>query len=767
MPYTPPAGDAGDISWIGASSYTPPAGDAGNATFQSGALQTIAPGSIHSTERFGNAQALSLLQTIAPGSIRATERFGNSQSINLLQIVQPGSTRSSERFGSAAVFEPSYSAEATLETVIEANEYSVEVTLVTLIQSLSYSVEAVLETVIEPNEYSVEATLQTIIESPPYSVEATLQTIIFDRGVLDGDWLPVIRIDGVEISRDRYVGAVRITASRSVSRTAQFTYVLDAAEAAAYNVLYFHRKPVTIDALSGSQVIRRFTGQVQVPQFDEKSRLVTLNCADFLEESLMRLSLANAAGFAPASNWSEVVFGEAPATASEYLDQLLEINPISVQCDAYGLLHATPWIPAAPAVTLTSDDVEVGSQVVSLADTKQIVNRYEVELTTRGAACYGSIQRINYSLGQSLTTPAGFVGPKWAYVVHLGGSLMQRGMIEQALDSTGWRRMGALSYVAPEPTVYTSPGGTDVQFTVTPSVAEQLAVEFTENLRLEWGQTVEVKDKIVVAWNASIATYGELVEQERYLADTDFDVQAWESSKRATTPEETSVPLGWGGAYKDADGTQTGGGEVTGKGFGAGPHIGQGVTIQAGKSGLGWDYSTQAIACIVARCQNEILRSALSNTLSLNLMRIAPGLEIGSGITPGSGLSISSEAPLGISGFSDVWDFDNLDFYTELELQFIPVTATATEYSSSPQALPVPTFADGYNPSSGASPFATTGPVTYYGESAEGEQRMEITMPAIPDAYRETETQDRTASPLNHGVWWSANNLTIDAPERN
>lgn len=737
-----------------------------SSSYVGGGYTVVTAGHIPHAHKTGFV-SIGPVSLIQAGTVRRVHRFGNGKMVPLLYITTGAHIQHRRSLGKGLVKEYDFSIEAVLETIIEANEYSVEVTLLTLIQSSTYSVEAILETVIAPNEYSVEATLETIIESPPYSVEATLQTVVFDRGVLDGEWLPVIRIDGVEISRDRYVGTVRYTARRSVSRTAQFTYVLDAAEAETYNVLHFHKKAVTIDAVSGSQVIRRFTGQVQVPQFDEKSRLVTLNCADFLEESQIRLNLANAAGFAPASNWSEVVFGEMPATASEYLEQLLELNPISVQCDAYGLLHATSWIPAAAVVTLTSDDVEDGSQVVSLADTKQIVNRYEVELTTRGAACYGSVQRIHYSLGQGLTTPAGFVGPKWAYVVHLGGSLMQRGMIEQALDSTGWRRMGALNYVAPEPTVYTTPGGTDVQFTVTPSVAEQLAVEFTENMRLEWGQTVEVKDKIVVAWNASIATYGELVEQERYLADTDFDVQAWESSKRATTPEETSVPLGWGGAYKDADGTQTGGGEITGKGFGAGPHVGQGVTIKAGKSGLGWDYSTQAIACIVARCQNEMLRSHLSNTLSLNLMHIAPGLEIGSGITPGTGLSVSSETPLGISGFSDVWDFDNMDFHTELELQFIPVTATATEYSSGPQAFPVPTFADGYNPSSGASPFATTGPVTYYGESAEGEQRMEITLPAIPDAYRETETQDRTASPLNHGVWWSANNLTIDAPERN
>lgn len=36
MAYTPPAGNAANVSWVGAPAYTPPAGNAANATWQTG-----------------------------------------------------------------------------------------------------------------------------------------------------------------------------------------------------------------------------------------------------------------------------------------------------------------------------------------------------------------------------------------------------------------------------------------------------------------------------------------------------------------------------------------------------------------------------------------------------------------------------------------------------------------------------------------------------------------------------------------------------------
>lgn len=767
----------------------------GGHPYKSAAPFYPTPGSIRNAIKFG-ASSVSLVSaqlTVAPGSITRRPRFGGASVINLLQILQPGGINTRPRFGVSQAIEPSYTGELVLETIVEANDYIGECVLETIIQSTVYTGECVLETVVEPNVYTGACVLETVIESAPYTGVCVLETVIFDRGLLGGDWRPRVSIDGIEIPYDRMTGSGQISAARSVSRVAEFSYVLDAAEAAAFNMLHFHRKPVTIDMVSGSQSIRRFTGQVQAPQWDAKERIVTLHCSDLMEESLIRLDSVNTAALAQALSWSDVIFGEPPATAREYLDQLLELSPVSVQCDAYGLLRAAPLLPIGSIATLTADDIEDGTQSISLADTKQIVNKYEVELTTRAVCCYGAIRQIHYKMGETLEPPIQFNGPAWAWPVRIGGKIMQRSMIEQALDSTGWKLTSDVSYVPPPLSlVYQAPveqtgingsthtAVTDVVFYLKPpEIQNQLAVEFTANLRLEWGQTVEVKDKIVVAWNASIAAYGELTEQARYLADTDFDVQAWEASKRGELQKTAAATaVSWGGRYKDADGTATGGTSVFVKGYGDEPHVGQGVEVRAGKNGLGWGYSSQAIGSIVPWCQTEMLKSHLGNTYSLNLMRIAPGIEIGDGLTPGAGTIVGSQYPLSVSRWTDVWDFDRHHFYTQLETQFIAVGGVATEYPSVPQAFPVPTFAAGYTnlngetPSEGGgfhsnSPIAGPSPVVYYGESESGEQRMEITLPAIPDQYRETESQDRTGTPLNHGVWWTANNVTIEAPERN
>jgi hypothetical protein len=744
MSYTPPF--PVEFTFTGLPAYTPPAGD------------TIA----FSFEPVAPTIFLRAGPTLAKGLASGGRVFNEDQ------VISAGGIQLTSKINPVTLFEPSFSGECELETVIVPNEYTGELLLETIIQSDVYVGECELETVLVPNVYTGECVLETVIESAPYTGECELETIILDRGVLDVVWTPLIKINGVMISNDKLLGQGTIRANRSVSRTAQFSYVLDKAEAGTFNVLHFHRKLVEIDYISGSQVIRRFTGQVQAAEWDAQHRIVTLHCSDFLEESMIRLDFTNAAALAQTSDWSDVVFGDLPATAREYLDQLLELSPVSVQCDAYGLLRAAPLLPAGSIATLTADDIEDGTQSVTLADTKQIVNKFEVELTTRAACCYGAIKLIHYKQGQNITVPQLFRGPNWCYSLHIGGSLMQRSMIEEALNSTGWRRLSDIHYVAPvSGTVYTTEAGTDVVFTVLPEVADQLAVEFSATMRLEWGQVVEVKDKIVVAWNASIATYGELAEQERYLADTDFDVQAWESSKRETVQKtEADTSVSWGGKYQDADGTESGGTTVFGTAYGSAPHVGQGVQVVAGKNGQGWDYSNKAVKCIVKRSQNELLKSHLANTYSCNLMYLAPGIEIGDGLTPGEGTIVESESPLSVAGFSDVWDFEQGAFYTQLEMQFIPVLGAATEYSSTPQTFPKPTFAAGYTSPEGGSPFSTTTPVTYYGEQEGGEARMEITMPAIPDQYRETESQDRTGTPLNHGVWWTANNVTIEAPER-
>jgi hypothetical protein len=758
MSYTPPAGNAGHVTWQGEGAYSPPAGNSGNVNFN--------PASLH---------------TINPGSINAAAKFGSNQLVSLLHLAQPGSIDARAKFGGAVVTEPTYDIDLPVEIEIVANEGNIDLPLEIVIQSSIQDIDLPLEIVIESNSGDIDLLLEIIIQTPEQDIDLPVEILIFDRGVLDGNWRPRVTIDGNEISFDRMTGGGQVSGGRSYSRTAQFTYVLDAAEASNFNVLHFHRKPVVIDYVSGSQVVRRFTGRVQAAQWNAKDRLVTLHCADMFEESLIRLEFTHVEGLAQTSDWSDVVFGDAPATARQYLDQLLEVSPVSVQCDAYGLLRAAPLLPSSTIATLTADDIEDGTQDVSLADTKQIVNKMEVELTTRAACCFGAIKNISYTMGQSLTPPAGFNGPAWAWPVRQGGKIMQRGMIEQALDSTGWRRLSDVNYVAPPLSqVYTAPvqvtginGATHLAFTDVifylkpPEIQNQLAVEFSALMRLEWGQTAEVKDKIVVAWNASIATYGELAEQERYLAETDFDLQAWEASKRGDIPNtEEDATVGWGGRYKDADGTTAGGSSVTGKAYGSEPHVGQGIEVKAGKNGQGWGYSTKAIACIVKRCQTRMLQSHLSNTYRCSLMYLAPGLEIGDGLMPGVGTIVESEYALSLAQFTDVWDFGSMNFHTELELQFIAVSAEATEYSSAPQAFPAPTFGAGYTNLNGGSPWSTTTPVTYTGESEGGEQRMEITMPAIPDQYRETESQDRTYAPLNHGVWWTANNVTIEAPER-
>jgi hypothetical protein len=669
--------------------------------------------------------------------------------------------------------EPTFTIALPVEITLDANDYTISLPVALTVESPAYTIALPVAITVEENTYTISLPVEITVDAPAYTLSLPVEIDVFTPGNLDGDWLPQVFVDGVEVDYDNLTGQLQIVRQRGVTATLELTYVLEAAIAATFKVTHFRKKPVIVNAISGASTRREFTGKVQTALWDKDQGLVTLFCTDTLEDQLINISHEDVAGFVSSASWSDVVFGERPERARDYLDQLIEVEPVSLQCDVYDILTPTPLAPAGTFATLDSDDVVEKSQSIREVDDKQIINRFEVTLTSRGAACYGKLEHLNYRMGQSLPPIYGPT-PAWLYSISLGGRLMERGMIQQAIESTGWHLEGEINYVPPPASAtynlpnINDPGalsdtGMSVFFLKPPSLVDQFAIEFTANLRREWGQTVEVVDKIVVEWQASINTYGLLTEKESYLSDTDFDVQAWETSKDPSSPGITEdAELGYAGWYRNGEEEPASGVALNGSGLGMEPHVAHGITVIIGKNGLGWGSSQLAVDCIVKRCQNESYKTHLGS-YDVDLMRIAPDAQIGDGFALGAGLLLASESAMPVERITHTWDFDGNAFYTSLSLGYIPVGDPATESGSTPATFTAPTFGTGYLDQS---PHSNTNPVVYFGETEEGETKMEITLAAIDDAYRETETLDRTATPLTHGVWCASNNLTITAIER-
>ncbi|MDR2221028.1 MAG: hypothetical protein LBE24_10705 [Methylobacillus sp.] len=632
-----------------------------------------------------------------------------------------------------------------------------------------YTLDLPVALVVASNEYTLDLPLNLIVDAPAFTPSLPLSIRIIERGILDQDWLPQVFIDGNEVDLDHRTGAIKIDRRRSISATAGITYVLDAAVAANFKVTHFKRKTVIINAISGNQLRRVFTGKVQSGAWDPASGLVTLMCSDTLEDQLIDMTLASVTGFASAQNWSEAVFDEMPTSGRDYLDQLLEVEPVTVQCDVYDHLASRPLVPTSVVTTLAADTVQLDSQSISEVDDKNIVNRMEVALTSRVAICYGQTKRISYRLGELIDDGIGWGDPLWLKAMWKGGWLMDRDMIQRAVEGTGWRLEGKINYTPPPLTaIYIPPSegvSTEVYWSlIPPSLQGVFAIEFSANLRREWGQIAEVRDQIVVQWASSIATYGTLTEREQYLSDTDFDVQAWEESKRDDFAVKTGdIPTVWGGAISNGNGAAIP--TTNMNGIGVAPYIGNGAVVVAGRNGKGWQTSQQAINCIVRRCQNMIYKSHLGS-YDIDLMRIAPDIDIADGIVIGYGLAIESESILPVEGITHLWDFDSYDFHTSLTLGYIPVENGAAEQPSVPGTFVIPHYSGVSSSPSLPSIVTHQMEVVYHGETKDGDQSMEITMPAVDDALRETETLDRTGAPLIHGTWCAPNNLTLIAMER-
>jgi hypothetical protein len=828
MPYTPPAGNAGDVSWSGASSYSAPAGNAGDVTWfgvdavvgalaasyspvaevdgKHGEKGTLASAYNPTAAVFGRhtiagdldasyapiANIDGLTGNVFIGSLAASylpvadiaAAHGERGSVAATYVPLAAYQAVRGVSGSVAATydpnadvdgswlpEPSFTISVPISITVEANQYTLSLPVRVVVESAPYTIDVPVAVTVEANSYTIGVPVKVVIDEPPYTHSLPVSIRVIDPGVLDGDWTPEVFIDGEEIDHDLLEGVLRVTRRRGETASCEVSYILDTEVAGSFSVTHFRKKSVIVDAVSGSDRIRVFTGKVQTASWDRDIGVATLFCMDSLEDHLINISMNDVEGLVSSAHWSQAVFGERPTRGRDYLDQLLEVEPVSMQCDPYDMLTPAPLVPEVAVATITPDTVSENSQVVREVDGKNVINRVEIELTSRGAACYGRSMSLYYRMGDSLNNP--YTSPAWLYSLSLGGRLMDRGMIASAVSSTGWRQISNIDYVPPPVSVVhnvpgvagsTSEFGDNVFWLNPPSLADKFAVEFSCAVSKEWGQTVEVKDKLVVQWQASINTYGLLTEQEAYLAETDFDVQAWESSKGDAATVTEGADIDYGGRYTNGEEEPTGGVTFGGAGYGLAPHIAGGVVVKIGRDGLGWGYTQQAINCGVLRAQNEIYKSHLGE-YSFDLLHIAPALQIGAGIAIGEGLHIESAAPMPIEGITHTWDYtgNNASCFTSLELGYVPVGSSASEAGHAPITYTPPEFGVDFID---LSPSASSLSIVYSGETESGENRLEITIGEVEDEYRETLSLDRTDAPLVHGVWCAANNLTITALER-
>lgn len=353
--------------------------------------------------------------------------------------------------------------------------------------------------------------------------------------------------------------------------------------------------PVSVDigrvdaGANGAGLFRRFTGVVDVPQFDPLSHVTTLRCTDDLQSVIGRLTAAQIATVMPSALYSVAITGltssqtyfyneaetvrrtaydyaiqqsilaattdaavtaiieaenatpyqaldpeiyatqfYALADAWNYGQALVSTLQGHLDLDAYQTPRYTPWAPkATPDLSYTTDSINDGTLAVEISHRAQVKNTVRVSFTHRLPRCKCR------GLGISYTYPFSY-----DQVMQNGYSIPSQNMVKQALQGTGWEMRSAPSWtpVAAGSTSVSLGNGTSGVFYMSPQSAAALTLGFTALVQKRYVQWVDNQTYAVVRLPSSVAALGEKSETLSGSIAVAFDGALWE---RAATLSDT------------------------------------------------------------------------------------------------------------------------------------------------------------------------------------------------------------------------------------
>jgi hypothetical protein len=433
-------------------------------------------------------------------------------------------------------------------------------------------------------------------ETGPISLGITLLGSVTAAAAADSVlWQPVVVVGGVDLSARLY-GEITIEREEDASAIAELSYL---ALAGAVDPLLHVGQPVTI---SWAQIVGgvvsyarlRFTGLVADAAWDADLAGVRLSCTTALQDVCNAMTKADIERLI-GGHWSPHVWSEEDSTGWTHAQQRLSTTTKALWHDEQRILRVTDLQAKATAdLALGASDILSDSAQVSYAQRGDMVNRIRCALDFRYLR-----QR-----------------QRWVDVVwrpqdvcsYLQDSYQfcQRSMVEGAATSGGWQLDGAISYVPLWPNDYYWCGNrsagslmTGLAWNTAPAVAATLCIGASWRATKRWHQTVTETYTLLVEAPQSLAAIGEVEQDEEYgIESTTEPDTAWEqSSDLSPVSGGRSSPEGdWiADVYDDAT---------------------------AGRAAV-----EDAMACVVAAAQGEILRAHRGTTVSWD-MPYQPGLSL-------------------------------------------------------------------------------------------------------------------------------------------
>lgn len=292
--------------------------------------------------------------------------------------------------------------------------------------------------------YQPAAPLRVTVHGPRYAPRVPLRVSVFERHapavpltvtvsapvvapVAGGDavrWGARVLLAGVDVSA-RLTGQIHVEFEEGAAVVARFA-LAPAGELVA--MASWARKPVGIELerfdAAGARIglYRLFTGIVDSPDYDVDSRVTLFTCSDARQAKIMGMHRGAIDALTPDAVWSPHVF-DRYALAEQYLDDRVSTLAGSVEGDAWGALHYTPWA-GVPTRIFDEDDILDGSLRPRLAGASAVRR-------TRLALTYRRPQVVVRGILFYYDAPA--LGVQFA----TGCRALSRAAVEQALQGSG------------------------------------------------------------------------------------------------------------------------------------------------------------------------------------------------------------------------------------------------------------------------------------------------------------------------------------------
>lgn len=349
-----------------------------------------------------------------------------------------------------------------------------------------------------------------------------------------GVWALVVEIDGVDVS-DRLLGEVVVEAEENAARVADFSLVVagEVVDVAAWTGCAVAISFGAAQGLGATNLMRIFTGSVEIPSIDPDTRILALHCSDNRQGIIAGLSKAQIEKIIPGSFWSAAVFSPAASAWDEVNDRLSTI-PAALDLTPFGNLRLTPLAAkSSPDFVFLDDLVLDGGAKPEIAARSDMTNRVDITFGYR----YPRVKAEGYVVTYDYL----FDTPGFADWVRDGNAFLIRSQVIRALEAAGATVVEIVWTPLPSHAVML-PGGA-AAWVPNPYTDNLLCLGFSALVTFDYVQEQDEIHGITVSCEQSIDAVGVVREsmtgalQGRYC-----DLVAAEAAIKSYRQSESSLP---------------------------------------------------------------------------------------------------------------------------------------------------------------------------------------------------------------------------------